>query len=86
MSSGSVKAQFNFISYQIDSTTMKMNHVIKYLLNKDPILLKDTNFSIKLRSTEIFNIDGSIIYIVGLTTKITILHEEDKKAILTDEF
>jgi preprotein translocase subunit SecB len=63
-----------------------MNPVIKYLLKDDPIVLKDTNFLIKLRNTEKFNFDGSIKYVGGLTTKITVTDEEDKKEILTGEF
>jgi preprotein translocase subunit SecB len=86
MSSGSVAAQFKFISYKIDHIAMKMNPVVKYLLKNDPIVLNDTNFSIKLRNTEKFSIDGSIKYVGGLNTKITIIDEEDKQEILNGEF
>ncbi|MDR2759130.1 MAG: protein-export chaperone SecB [Spirochaetaceae bacterium] len=86
MPSGGVAAQFNFVSYKIDSINLKMNPTVKYLLKNEPIALKDIDFSIKLRSTEKFNINGSIKYVGGLTTKITIMDEEDKKEILSGEF
>jgi preprotein translocase subunit SecB len=86
MSSGGVTAQFSFISYKIDYISMNMNPVIEYLIKNDPIVLKDTDFSIKLRNTEKFNVDGSIKYVGGLNTRITIRDKEDKKEILTGEF
>ena len=72
MSSGGIAAQFNFLSYKVDSVTMKMNPKIKYLLNNQPIILQNANFSIKLRNTEKFNVNGLIHYVGGLSTQITI--------------
>jgi preprotein translocase subunit SecB len=86
MPSGGVTAQFNFISYKIDYITLNMNRIIDYLQKNDPIVLKSTHFQIKLRSTEKFNINGSIRYIGGLAIKITVMDEDDKKEILTGEF
>jgi preprotein translocase subunit SecB len=86
MPSGSVTAQFNFVSYKIDSIALNINPVVQNLLKDGPIVLENTEFSIRLRSTEKFNVDGSILYVGGLTAKITAINEEDKQEILTGEF
>jgi preprotein translocase subunit SecB len=86
MSSGGIAAQFNFLSYKVDSIAMKMNPKIKYLLNNQPIILQNANFSIKLRNTEKFNANGLIHYVGGLSTQITINDEESKEEVLSGEF
>lgn len=65
---------------------MKMNPKIKYLLNNRPIILQNANFSIKLRNTEKFNVNGLIHYVGGLSTQITINDEESKEEVLSGEF
>lgn len=86
MPSGSITAQFNFISYKIDSINLKMKSEISYLLNTEPVKLENLRLSIKLRSTEKFNINGSIQYIGGLSTKIIITDEKTKEEMLDGTF
>jgi preprotein translocase subunit SecB len=86
MSSSGVTAQFNFISYKIDSVNLKMNTQIQYLLNTDPIKPENLRLAIQLRSTEKFNINGSVQYVGGLSTKMTIIDEKTQEEILEGVF
>jgi preprotein translocase subunit SecB len=86
MPSGSITAQFNFISYKVDSINMKMSPKIKYLLNNKPLMPQSINLSINLRNTEKFNLNGSIHYVGGLSTQITINDDENKEEMLSGQF
>jgi preprotein translocase subunit SecB len=86
MSSGGVTAQFNFLSYKIDSINLKMKPDISYLLNTNPVRPENLHLNIKLRSTEKFNINDSIQYVGGLSTKIIIIDEKTKGEILEGTF
>jgi preprotein translocase subunit SecB len=86
MPPSSIAAQFNFISYKIDSVTVKMNPKITYLLDNKPLMPQGINLSIKLRNTEKFDINGSIHYVGGLSTQVTIHDEENQEEMLSGEF
>jgi preprotein translocase subunit SecB len=86
MVSGSVTALFDFISYKIDSINLKMKNEISYLLNNAPIKTENMQLAISLRSTEKFDVDGSIRYVGGLSTRITILDEKTHEEMLDGTF
>ena len=86
MAEGSVTAGFEFISYKIDSISMKMGNNIGYLMNVDPIKTDCISLSIKLRNTEKFIIDEKTTYIGGLMTLIRITDGFDGPVMLEGQF
>jgi preprotein translocase subunit SecB len=86
MASSSVTAEFNFISYKIDFISLKMNPKFSYLLDTAPVKPENLRLSIQLRSTEKFNINGSIHYVGGLSTNITIQNNETFEEMLNGNF
>jgi len=75
MAESSVVAEFDFVSYKIDSISFKMGNEVSYLLNTTSIKSECINLSIKLRNTEKFIIDEKTTYIGGLITQVIILNE-----------
>jgi len=86
MAESSVIAEFDFISYKIDTISMKMGNEISYLMNTDPIKPDFINLSIKLRDPEKFIVNGKVTYIGGLMTQVKIINEADGAAMLEGQF
>ena len=86
MAESSVVAEFDFISYKIDSISFKMAHNIGYLMDIAPIKPDNINLSIKLKNTEKFIIDGRITYIGGLITHVKIVNQTDGTTIVEGHF
>jgi preprotein translocase subunit SecB len=86
MAESSVAAEFDFVSYKIDSVSFKMGNEVNYLLNTTPIKSEFINLSIKLRNTEKFIIDEKTSYIGGLITQVIILNEADGSTMVEGQF
>ena len=87
MASGGVTAQFDFLSYKIDTIDFKIGNKLNVLLDVNPVKVEDVNLSIKIRNTEKFGSDdGAILYIGGLSTKVTITDSETENEVLNAVF
>jgi preprotein translocase subunit SecB len=86
MAEGSITAEFDFVSYKIDSISMRMESDISYLMNTGPIKPECIKLSIKLRNTEKFIIDGKVTYVGGLMTQIRITNEANGSMMLEGQF
>jgi preprotein translocase subunit SecB len=86
MADGSIAAGFDFVSYKIESISMKMENNINFLVNTDPIGPDCIQLSIKLRNTEKFIINGTVAYIGGLMTQIKITDAINGPMMLEGQF
>ncbi|GHV80285.1 hypothetical protein AGMMS49944_20760 [Spirochaetia bacterium] len=86
MSDSSIIGLFDFISYKIEKINLVMNPQAGFLLNNSYIKPENAELSIMLRNTEKFIIDGRIIYIGGLSTKIVLTDEKTHNQIMNGEF
>ena len=86
MAESSIAAEFDFVSYKIDSISFKMRNEISYLLNTTSIKSEFINLSIKLRNTEKFIIDEKTTYIGGLITQVVIHNEADGNIMVEGQF
>ena len=86
MAEGSVAAEFDFVSYKIDTISMRMVNDVNFLMDIGPIKPDCIKLSIKLRNTEKFIIDGKVTYIGGLLTQARITNEVDGPMMLEGQF
>jgi preprotein translocase subunit SecB len=86
MAESGIIAEFDFVSYKIDSVSMRMEKNINFLMNTDPIKPDCIQLSIKLRNTEKFIINGIVTYVGGLMTQIRITNEVNGPTILEGQF
>ena len=86
MAESSITAEFEFVSYKIDSISMKMGNDISFLMNTVPIQPDCIELSIKLRDTEKFIIKGKATYIGGLMTLIRITDGVNGPIMLEGQF
>jgi preprotein translocase subunit SecB len=77
MASGGVTAEFDFVSYKIDIIDLRMGNKVQNILDTRSIRLEDTGFSISLRNTLKFRADdGRIVYVGGITIKVSITDKD----------
>jgi preprotein translocase subunit SecB len=86
MSEGSITADFDFISYKIDSISMKMGNDISFLKNTENIKPDCIQLSIRLRDPEKFVLSGETTYIGGLMTQIRITDGVNGPTMLEGKF
>ena len=86
MAESRITAGFDFVSYKIDSISMKMGNEISFLMDTGPIQPDCIKLSIKLRDTEKFIINEKVTYIGGLMTLVRITNGKDGPIMLEGQF
>ncbi|MCL2833128.1 MAG: protein-export chaperone SecB [Treponema sp.] len=86
MAESGITAEFEFVSFKIDSISMKMGNEISSLINTNPIKQDCIKLAIKLRNTEKFIINDKVTLIGGLMTIIKITNDVNGSIILDGQF